>query len=263
MRIVVEAAGVIGPGLPGWSTSRESLRGAQPYAPAQLSLPKLDILPSVERRRTGQPVKLAMAAALDALTGSPRALHQLSTVFTSSGADGLVLHEICETLAGHDRQVSPTRFHNSVHNAPAGYWSLATRSHEPSTSLCAYDWSFAAGLLEAAAQVTVEHDAVLLVSFDLPYCEPIHSARPIVGSLGVALLVAREPASAALARIDVGVAQREPPTQMADPALERLRAGNSTGRALPLLAALARGEPARLALDYVAERSLSLRVTPC
>jgi hypothetical protein len=263
MRVVLEAAGVVGPGLPGWSASRELLRGALPYAALELSLPKLDMLPAAERRRTGQSVKLALAAGLDALAGSRRGPDQLATVFTSSGADGQVLHEICETLAGADRQVSPTRFHNSVHNAPAGYWSLATRSHEPSTSLCAYDWSFAAGLLESAAQVTVEHDAVLLVCFDLPYCEPIHSARPIVGSLGVALLVAREPAPAALARAEIEITQRQPPTPMSDPALEQLRAGNPTARALPLLAALARGEVASLVLDYVAEQSLSVRITPC
>jgi hypothetical protein len=263
MRMVVEAAGVIGPGLAGWSASCALLRGAQPYAAAALTLPNLDILPAVERRRTGQPVKLAMAAGLDALAGSRRAPHELATVFTSSGADGQVLHEICETLAGTDRQVSPTRFHNSVHNAAAGYWSLATRSHAPSTSLCAYDWSFAAGLLEAAAQVAVEHDAVLLVSFDLPYCEPIHSTRPIAGSLGAALLVAREPTPAALARVEIEITQRRAPTQIPDPALEKLRAGNPTGRALPLLATLARGEAAHVVLDYVAEQSLCVRVAPC
>ena len=50
-------------------------------------------------------------------------------------------------------EMSPTRFHNSVHNAPAGYWSIFARSRAPSTTLCGYDASFAAGLLEAAAQV--------------------------------------------------------------------------------------------------------------
>ena len=164
----------------------------------------------------------------------------LATVFTSSGGDGQVLHEICETLATAERQVSPTRFHNSVHNAPAGYWSIATQSREPSISLCAYDWSFAAGLLEAAAQIVSEQEAVLLVSFDLPYSEPMHSLRPIHGILGVALLLARDRSERACARLEIELAdQTIPPTPCVDAELERLRAHNPTGRALPLLAALA------------------------
>ena len=42
--------------------------------------------------------------------------------------NGQVIHEICEALATDEREVSPTRFHNSVHNASAGYWGIATRS---------------------------------------------------------------------------------------------------------------------------------------
>jgi hypothetical protein len=229
----------------------------------EVSLPRLDILPAAERRRTGQPVKLALAAGMDALAGSPRAAHTLPTVFTSAGADGQALHEICETLAGPDRQVSPTRFHNSVHNAPAGYWSIATQSREPSTSLCAYDWSFAAGLLEAAVQTRVEHAAVLLVACDQPYREPIHSRRPLVGSIGVALLLAREAAHAPLARLDLRLTERTAATPMADAELERLRACNPTGRALPLLAALAGAAPGTVVLDYVADQSMTVAVTPC
>ena len=50
----------------------------------------------------------------------------LATVFSASGADGHNCHALCEQLATDDRQLSPTRFHNSVHNAAAGYWSVAT-----------------------------------------------------------------------------------------------------------------------------------------
>ena len=70
----------------------------------------------------------------------------LVSVFSSSGADGDNCHAICETLAGTDRQISPTRFHNSVHNAPSGYWGIATGAMAPSTSICTYDATFGAGL---------------------------------------------------------------------------------------------------------------------
>lgn len=263
MLVFVESVGLIGPGLASWESGRAALRSAAPYVPAQTILPRLDLLPAAERRRTGVPVKLALAAGLDALSGSPRPAGSLPTVFTSSEGDGQVLHEICETLATAEREVSPTRFHNSVHNAPAGYWSIATQSREPSISLCAYDWSFAAGLLEASAQIASGQEAVLLMSFDLPYSEPIHSFRPIHGILGVALLLAREYSERAGARLEIELAdQAIPPTPCIDGELEQLRAHNPTGRALPLLAALAAGADAQVTLEYLALRSLQVRVSP-
>jgi len=263
MRVFLESVGLVGPGFATWASGCAALQSGGPYMPAETSLPRLDVLPAAERRRTGVPVKLAIAAGLDALAGSARPAGSLPTVFTSSGGDGEVLHEICETLTTAERQVSPTRFHNSVHNAPAGYWSIATQSREPSTSLCAYDWSFAAGLLEAAAQVVTEHEAVLLVSFDLPYPEPLNACRPIQGTLGVALLLARDSSERASARLDIELTDRTvPATPCTDPQLEQLRTHNPTGRALPLLAALAAGDDADITLEYVAQQSLLVRVSP-
>jgi hypothetical protein len=137
------------------------------------------------------------------------------------------------------------------------------QSLAPSTSLCAYDWSFAAGLIEASTQIVVGQDAALLISFDLPYPEPIHARRPILGMLGVALLLARDRSPQASASLDIQIMEQGlPPTPCADVQLERLRAENPTGRALPLLAALAAGQEAHIALDYVAGQTLRVRVTP-
>ena len=87
------------------------------------------------------------------------------------------------------REVSPTSFHNSVYNAPAGYWSIATHSRLASTSVCAYDVSFAAGLFEAAAYATVEHQPVMLIASDLPFPAPLHAIRPVEESFAAALLM--------------------------------------------------------------------------
>jgi hypothetical protein len=184
-------------------------------------------------------------------------------VFTSSGADGEIMHDICMTLAGEDRQISPTKFHNSVHNAPAGYWSIATRSHRPSTSLCAFDWSFAAGLLEAVAQVTLEHEQVLLVSYDVPYPEPMNSVRAVTGALAVALLLSRGRQSRSLCRLSLSLPSSPgEPTRLDHPLLERLRAGNPTGRALPLLRALDAARADTVIMDYLPGGSLLATIAP-
>lgn len=262
MRVFVEAVGLRGPGLSGWAESRAVLAGSAPYRPAPTELPPSPLLPPNERRRTVQTVKLALALGAEAFAAAGRDPAKTATVFTSSGGDGATIHEILETLASDDRALSPTRFHNSVHNTPAGYWSIATRSHAPSTSLCCHDASFAAGLLEAAVQTTVEERAVALVAYDLRYPEPLHSVRPIGALFGTALLLTPAPTPAALARLDIELVSSCGASAMADPALEALRRGTPAARALPLLAALARGAAARLAIDYVPGLALAVSVEP-
>lgn len=264
MRAFVESVGVLAPGLAGWVASRAVLAGTATYCATELPLPNLDVLPAVERRRTGLPVKLAIAVGQDALAGSARSGVELPTVFTSSGSDGEVIQEICVTLAGLERQVSPTRFHNSVHNAPSGYWGIAMRSRAPSTTLCAFDWSFAAGLIEAAAQASVFAEAVLMIAYDLPYPEPLHSLRPLSAPFAAALLLTPDRDSRSIARLELVVSRdRSRTSRLDEPRLESLRRGNPSARGLPLLAALARQRPDDVALEYVAGSTIEVAVSPC
>jgi hypothetical protein len=263
MRFFVESVGLLGPGLSGWSASRPVLVGAAPYVATEVVLPAPEALPAAERRRTGLQVRLALKVGLDALSHWTGSSDALASVFASSGGDGEILHEICGALATSERQVSPTRFHNSVHNAPAGYWSIALRSHAPSISICCYDWSFAAGLLEATAQCLAEGAPVLLISYELPYPEPLYATRSVFGTLGTALLLAPQQSAQALARIDLSIqAGATPPTRMHNRELEALRTGNPTGRALPLLRALAGPTAATITLEYANGNSLRLETAP-
>jgi hypothetical protein len=182
-------------------------------------------------------------------------------VFTSSGGDGHNCHVICETLAGDDRQLSPTRFHNSVHNAPAGYWSIATRAMAPSNVLCAHDGSFAAGLIESLCQVSVDRTPTLLVAFDTDYPSPMREVRPIPDAFGVALVLTPEPGARTLARIDVRITDA-PATRLAAPALEALRREIPAARALPMLDALAARRAASVVLDYLPDARLAVDVVP-
>ena len=152
MRVGLQGIGLYAPGLPSWQEAVPVLRGDQawhPEPPPPVALP----LPSAERRRTSASARAAWAAAAQALADAKADARAVSTVFASSGGDGAILHQLCLALAAPDRAVSPTQFHNSVHNAPAGYYGIATGSHSPSNSLCCHRAPFAAGLLEAAVQV--------------------------------------------------------------------------------------------------------------
>jgi len=267
MRAFVEGVGVLGPGLADWEAARAVLADGAPYRPAPVTVPASELLPSAERRRTGVPVKLALAVGREAFARAGRDAAATATVFTASCGDGQNLHDMCESLAGDTREVSPTRFHNSVHNASAGYWGIATRSREASTSLCAYDASFSAGLLEAATQVQIERVPVALIAYDQPYPEPLHRARPIGGVFALALVLAPAASERAFAVIDVSLAAAGvAPTHMDDAGLERVRATIPAARGLPLLAALAAvdaGVPATVALEYFGDSRLQVEVLPC
>jgi beta-ketoacyl synthase-like protein len=264
MRLFAEGVGLVGPGLPDWKAGRAALAGRGAYRRAPTTVASSELLPPAERRRIGTPVKLALAAGCEAVGISGRDIAQIATVFASSSGDCDNVHHILEALASPQRQVSPTRFHNSVHNAVAGYWSIAARCRAPSTSLCCHDASFAAGLLETAVQAGASAVPVALIAYDHPYPEPLNSARPVDGDFGVALVLAPQATRQATAALDIDfVAGEADATRMDDAGLEALRRGVPAARSLPLLAALAGETRATVILDYVAGTHLRIAVAPC
>jgi Beta-ketoacyl synthase, N-terminal domain len=258
----ISGVGLLGPGLSDWPQATRVVAGSVPYDPQPTVLPALECLPAAERRRTGTTVRLALSVGLQAAAHAGADAAQLPAVFTSSGGDGQNCHEICRTLASADRQLSPTRFHNSVHNAAAGYWGIATGATAASNALCACDGSFAAGLLEALAQLAIDETAVLLIAYDASYPEPMRSVRPIPDAFGVALLLSPAPQAVSLARVTATLSEA-PAERMADARLEALRAGVPAARALPLLRRLARREPGVTVIDYLDDVRLELRVSAC
>ncbi len=259
----VEGVGVLGAGLPGWKSSRSVLAGQSAFSCAPFEVPRVEVLPAAERRRTGLAVKLAIWVGQDALSHANQDPENLPTVFSSSGGDGEVINEICAALSSPEREISPTRFHNSVHNAPAGYWGIAMRSHAPSTSLCCFDWSFSAGLMEAMAQLHTDYQRVLLMTFDAPYPEPLNSVRPIGPAFGSALLLARDKTERALGAIRLQQTKALAATRMNDGSLEAMRTANPSARALPLIAALAAAHDSEVILDYVCDSQILSAVTIC
>jgi Beta-ketoacyl synthase, N-terminal domain len=258
----VDGIGVLGPGLADWPAAARVLRSEAPWQSAPTVLPAPQSLPGTERRRTGVPVKLTLAVGLEAASRAGADAAALPAIFTSSGGDGQNCHEICQVLASAERQLSPTRFHNSVHNAAAGYWGIATGATAASNALCAYDASFAAGLLEALTQVAVERTAVLLIAYDASYPEPLRSARPIPDAFGVALVLSPARGAASLAQLKASWSDAASDSE-AQGELERLRRSIPAARSLPLLALLARATAGRVAIGYLDDTRLAVEVAPC
>jgi hypothetical protein len=258
----VDGVAVCGPGLPDWTAAEPVLTGQASWQGGPLVLPAPQALPPAERRRTGRAVRLAMLLGEEAAHRAGIDLAQVATVFAASGADGDNCHALCEALATAQREVSPTRFHNSVHNAAAGYWSIATHAMTASTALAAYDASFAAGLLEAMAQLATTQQPVLLIVCDCDYPFPLREQRPMLEGFGVALLLAPACGSRSMVQLEVELAGAVPDA-CRQAALEALRGQSPAARALPLLECIARRERAAVTLEYLGGSCLRSTVTPC
>lgn len=243
--VSVLSVGLSAPGLPTWADGACVLRGERAYLPEPQSPYAPGLLPPNERRRATTSVRQAFRAGEEAIAGRDAAT--LATVFTSSDGDLSILHRICAALTTDERVVSPTDFHNSVHNAAAGYWGIATTSRAPSTTLAGYDGSFALGLLEAGTQIVSEGHPVLLVAFDVPAPEPMRQVRTHDSIASCALWLQPAGAPDAVAELRIGLTD-EPETTLAEAALEAARRGNTALRALPLLQLLAHRRGGRVVL---------------
>lgn len=257
---VIRSVGIAAPGLTGWAAAAPVLAGTSPYVAAAETAYAPALLPPNERRRATASVKLAFRAAEDAVSGAGADARQLASVFSSSDADMGVLHRICAALAQVPRVISPTDFHNSVHNAASGYWSIGVGSMAPTTTVSAHDASFTAGLIEAVALARDRAADVLLVVYDAIAPQPLAAKRPLALTAGVALVIGPESAAAAgrLALEIDGTAE----SHCANPALESLRGGNPALRALPLLELVAAGRAGTVTLRGTGSLLVSLRYSP-
>ena len=233
----IEGIGFWTDGLPSWQAACAFVRdGARPDGPPARPSPQL--LAPNERRRAPATVAVALEAALAACDAAGRDPAALPSVFASTHGELAITDYMCATLASEPATISPTRFHNSVHNAAAGYWTIGAGAQRAATAISAYDASFAQGLLDALAQLATGEEAVLLVGYDAPSAGPLEKISPSEGLLGGALLLSRD-ARPGAPRLRARLADGEP-AAMPGP-LQALAAGNAMAPMLSLFDALAAG----------------------
>lgn len=262
-RAYVDGVALWGSMVPGWETAREVLAGRAPPPAARSARPTPELLPPNERRRAPDSVAIALHAALSACQHAGRAPAALRSVFSSMHGDLAITDYMCSTLAADPKLVSPTRFHNSVHNAAAGYWSIGAGSMRPYTALSAGDLSFAVGLLESLLQLAATGEDVLFVSYDIEARGPLAGVAPSRDLLAAALVVASRPGERCVARIDWDLVHgADVVASAAKPANAALVAGNSNEPCLPVFEAFALGAESELILLVSPGVGLRLRVSP-
>ncbi len=238
------------------------LPGNARYVAQPAQLPDAATLPPAERRRVGRVVKLALAVGYQAACRGG----------AGSCAPGDGLRGFRRGRRYLPRNLPDARVSDRSPDFPDPVPQLrAQRSRRilehcgqgaraPSTSLCAFDGSFGAGLLEAS--MPGAGGSRSRAADHLRYRVPgaaCTRVRPIPDAFGMALLLSPERGACTLGRVDV-----ELTADAADVAgrreLESLRTGYPAARGLPLLTALARGQPHRHVLDYLDDRRLAVTI---
>ncbi|ODB88176.1 hypothetical protein A3193_04685 [Candidatus Thiodiazotropha endoloripes] len=259
--VTIKKIGVVAQGIGNWQEATALLQSEADYQGGELPPLKPSMLKPNERRRTTRTIKIALQAAEEALqdlTGT----ETLASVFSSSEGDLDIIDQICLALTEEGRPVSPTQFHNSVHNAPAGYWSIGAGSRQGSSSLGGLNGSFAAGLMEAAVQAVVERVPVLLVCYDQPPPELLQPFMPIGEPFSIAMLLTAE-SERGIARLNLSTVPDGEESRMSKPALETLRLSAPSARSLPILQAIAQSHAANITLTYLPGLNLQSELLPC
>lgn len=262
MKVAIKGIGAWGHGFTDWPELQRLLNG-EVFEPAGSASPKPAVIPANERRRAPLPVRLAVEACTQAVTAANLDASNLACVFSSGLGDTDLTDYMCRELASASKQLSPTKFHNSVHNAAAGYWTIATGCQQPANSVAGLENSVTVALLEGICQCLAEQTPVILAFYDIPTCTVLGDLFANQQSFAVALIISPVSDSTENILIDCEL------TENLSPAWPELKLPgnladcyrhNPSARILPLLLALLGKGDNNLDLPLSSESSLSIQM---
>jgi len=219
--------------------------GFNVLATSEFVNPKPASIPPKERRRAGLMINLAVEVAHQACDHAGVDKTLVPSVFASAMGDTAITDYMCRKLAQPEKLLSPTKFHNSVHNAPSGYWTISAENRAPSSFVGGFRESFGAALLEAASQAQAFAQPVLLVAYDIANSAPFRDIEPVDETLAMALVLTPPGVSelATLAEVNLRYCTATTDSQClsvaTNAALGQLAAANPVGTSLALLETLA------------------------
>ncbi len=262
MKVFVQGLGAFGPGFENWPDLQGIFAG-QAANPSAAKAPKPAVIPANERRRAPLAVRIAVETASQAVAMSPIPATDAACVFVSGLGDTDLTDYMCRVLAGDDKQLSPTKFHNSVHNAAAGYWTIASGCQQPANSVAGLDNSVSVALLEAAVHCTTEQRPVLLAFYDTPTSAVLTTLFSNAEAFGLAILLTPDDQTGMATELQCATVSQ--PAQWPDLAcdtLSQLYQTNPAAKALALAAALELDCASVITLPLSAGSALKLQVTP-
>lgn len=261
--VYIDAVSILGPGFPDWATTQAILCEREAYAATPTPAVSCGYLSANVKRRTTLHMQVALHAAEKAMMQTDLNGTDVELIFASGEGDLGIADEIFSALTKPDKMVSPQKFQNVILNAAIGHLGIILGNQHSATSVSGGEYSFAVGLLQAAASVVMENHPVLFVCYDV--LGPARLDPRQVGSepCSIALLISPQASARTLARIVPTLTETGNETEMETESLEKARVSIGTARALPLLAALARESTDTIVMSYCERSNLSVEITSC
>lgn len=257
--VYINTLSVAAPSLVGLEQATPVLTGKSQWQTSEFPKMVPQLLPANERRRVTANIKLALHVADEAnIPGKA-----LPAVFASSNGDLYITDHICNSLTMDPKFISPTQFHNSVHNAPAGYWAIAAKSPAASTSISTGDSTFSSGLLEAVTQVLCQKEDVLFVAYDFPATAPLDNLCHVTEAFATSFVLSLNKAENNYGSIKLDINHDKNEKSICiNESLTPLQNSNPIAESLPLLEALCLKKSNTIYLPYLHNSTLKVEVTP-
>lgn len=227
-------------------------------------VPKPEIIPANERRRAPLPVRAAVEVSWQALQQSGLVSGDVACVFGSGLGDTEITDYMCRVLTTTEKQLSPTKFHNSVHNAAAGYWTISTGCMKAANSIAAYQNTAGLSLLEAIIQCQQHQEPLLITLFDTAAHDAYRQIFACEHSFAAALLIVPVGSAASpIARLTMGDDSAATPAApvFAHKLLGNLYRDNPAAKVLGLLQQLAAKKAGQSCFTISPARALNLDVS--
>ncbi len=263
MQCKVVGLGAWGPGFNSVDELRQCVEAPLDSDIGASMAPKPAVIPANERRRAPLPVKAAVEVSWQAINQSGLQAQEVACVFGSGLGDTQITDYMCRALTQPEKLLSPTRFHNSVHNAAAGYWTISTGCMKSANSVAGYRETVGLSLLEAVTQCLFDDEPVLVTVFDIAAHDAYASLFPVHHSLAASVLLCPPDYASeqVLGSLSLTMTQRTEPRAQAPGFVERL-SENPSAELLYVVAAAAQASAASLNLALSASQDLQLRYEP-
>ncbi|MCH2185017.1 beta-ketoacyl synthase chain length factor [Myxococcota bacterium] len=170
-------------GIGFWTTGYPSVTawtGKKPEAEAQK--PEASLLQGPLRRRATPLTRMSVEVMQQALKMAKADAAKTPSVWATAHGEHSTAIGLLDMMLKGEGKLSPTKFHNSVHNTPSGYASISAKNRSPSTTLTGGAELVASAFCEAGAMVSALNRDVVLVLADEPLMSPFdspNSTRPL------------------------------------------------------------------------------------
>jgi len=255
MKAYINAIGLQANGLEGWTNSQTILTAQQPYQAKPLSKYSPLFLPANERRRATSTIKLALRTAEETLQNADKQTKPVPTLFACVDGDTEISAKMTSAILMDEPMVSPIHFHNSVHNAPAGYWMIGQKNQQAASAISAGEYQIATLFLEAMSQLSKEQPEILLIAYDLPIDPVIESITQPRNPFAFGLLLSLYASSQNIAEINTKIINKSITTR----SISDWFGDNQAAQFLPVLKALAKKQ--HYVIEFALSKTLSHQLT--